>query len=105
MASLHGSLVEFLTDMGLWSSLFIETSVTVTITMLCISLIFFLVFFVSYTLFLTGGRNMAFYQHGLKCLGGACILISVFGAVILLVVVYSYRHIQLTDVRGILTGL
>ena len=90
--------------------LFIETSraFVVTVTTLSISLIVFLVVFVSYIIFLmSSGRNVVFYRQGLSCFGGACMLTAVFGAVILLVVMYMviFFSLKLTGVRGIVTGL
>ena len=90
--------------------LFIEEyrTSTVSVNMLCISLVFFLVVFVSYSIFfMSSSRNVAFYQQGFNCLGGACMLVTVFGAVILLVVMYIiiFFSLKLTGVSGIVTGL
>ena len=90
--------------------LFIESSraLTVTVITIYISLIFFFVIFVSYTIFLmTSGKNAAFYRRSLNCFGGTFMLISVFGAVMLLVVIYMiiFFSLRLTGVKGIVTGL
>ena len=75
---------------------------TVTVTMLYISLIMFLVAFVSFSLFLLKrGRSV------LNCFCGVFMLITVFAAVMLLIVMYMiiFFSLNLTGFRGIVTGL
>ena len=75
---------------------------TVTITTLYISLVLFLVTFISFSLFLLNrGRNV------LNCFGGVFMLITIFVAVMLLIVMYMiiFFSLNLTGFRGIATGL
>ena len=56
---------------------------------------------------MTSGGNVAFYRQGLNCLGGVVMLTSVFGSVMLLVVMYMviFFSLKLIGVGGIVTGL
>ena len=83
-------------------------TVTVTVIMLCISMILFSVVFISFSLFLLSrGRNVAMYQQAITSCGGIFMLITVFAAVMLLIVMYmiTFFSLNLTGFRGIVTGL
>ena len=90
--------------------LFIEESRTlyISLTLLYMSLILFFVMFTSITLFLISrGRSLPFYKRSLNCFGGSFILIIVFGAVMLIVIMYMVLlfSLKLTGLSGIITGL
>ena len=92
--------------------MFIETFrvIIITIAFLYISLMVFLILSVSFTLFIMlNGSNagMSICQQIIAFLGGVCTLISVFGAVALIVVVYMivFFSLKLQGFSGILTGL
>ena len=92
--------------------MFIETSrvLIITIAFLYISLMVFLILSVSFSLFIMlNGSNagMSIFQQMVIFLGGVCTLISVFGAVALIVVVYMivFFSLNLKGVTGIVTGL
>ena len=83
-------------------------TMTVTVTMLCISLILFLVVLISFSLFLLSrGRNVAMYQQAINSCGGIFMLITIFVAVMLLIVMYMiiFFSLNLTGFSGIVTGL
>ena len=92
--------------------MFIESSrvIVITIAFLYISLMVFLILSVSISLFImVNGSNagMSIVQQILIFLEGVCTLISVFGAVALIVVVYMivFFSLRLQGFSGILTGL
>ena len=92
--------------------MFIERSrvIIITIAFLYISLMMFLILSVSFSLFIMlNGSNagMSIVQQFCAFLGGVCTLISVFGAVALIVVVYMivFFSLRLQGFSGILTGL
>ena len=90
--------------------LFIEEYRTfyILLTLLYMSLILFFVMFTSITLFLISrGRSLPFYKRSLNCFGGSFILIIVFGAVMLIVIMYMvlFFSLKLTGISGIVTGL
>ena len=92
--------------------IFIESSrvIVITIAFLYISLMVFLVLSVSFSLFIMlNGSNagMSICQQMITFLGGVCTLISVFGAVALIVVVYMiiFFSLKLQGFSGVLTGL
>ena len=89
---------------------FIEESRTfyISVTLLYMSLILFFVMFTSITIFLISrGRSLPFYKQSLNCFGGSFILIIVFGAVMLIVIMYMviFFSLKLTGISGIITGL
>ena len=92
--------------------MFIEQSrvIIITIAFLYISLMVFLVLSVSFSLFIMlNGSNagMSIFQQMVAFLGGVCTLISVFGAVALIVVVYLiiFFTLKLQGFTGVLAGL
>ena len=90
--------------------LFIEEFRTfyISLTLLYMSLILFFVMFTSITVFLISrGRSLPFYKRSLNCFGGSFILIIVFGAVMLIVIMYMVIlfSLKLTGIGGIITGL
>ena len=90
--------------------LFIEEYRTlyISLTLLYMSLILFFVMFTSITLFLISrGRSLPFYKRSLNCFGGSFILMIVFGAVMLIVIMYMviFFSLKLTGISGIITGL
>ena len=90
--------------------MFIERSrvIIITIAFLYISLIIFLILSVSFSLFIMlNGSNAGIFQQMITFLGGVCTLISVFGAVALIVVVYMivFFSLNLKGFTGILAGL
>ena len=92
--------------------MFIEQSrvMIITIALLYISLIVFLVLSVSFSLFILfygSNAGMSIAKQTVYFIGGVCTLISVFGAVGLLVVVYLiiFFSLNLQGFSGILTGL
>ena len=92
--------------------MFIERSrvIIISIAFLNISLMIFLILSVSFSLFIMlNGSNagMSIVQQVLTFLGGVCTLISVFGAVALIVVVYMivFFSLRLQGFSGVLTGL
>ena len=92
--------------------MFIEQSrvIIITIAFLYISSMIFLVLSVSFSLFIMlNGSNagMSIFQQILTFFGGVCTLISVFGAVALIVVVYMivFFSLRLQGFTGVLTGL
>ena len=89
--------------------LFIEESraSTVTFTLLYISLLVFLVLFVSFSLLSLIQHNVSGWDQYLNCFGGAFIFIAVFGALMLLVAIYMIIvfSLHLQGVGGIVTGL
>ena len=92
--------------------MFIEQSrvIIITIAFLYTSSMILLVLSVSFSLFIMlNGSNagMSIFQHILTFLGGVCTLISVFGAVALIVVVYLivFFSLRLQGFSGVLTGL
>ena len=92
--------------------MFIETSrvILITIAFLYISSMILLVLSVSFSVFIMfNGSNagMSIFQQTITFLGGVCTLISVFGAVALIVVVYMivFFSLRLQGFSGILTGL
>ena len=90
--------------------LFIEEYRTlyISLTLLYMSLILFFVMFTSITIFLISrGRSLPFYKRSLDCFGGSFILIIVFGAVMLIVIMYMvlFFSLKLTGLNGIITGL
>ena len=90
--------------------LFIEEYRTfyILLTLLYMSLILFFVMFTSITIFLISrGRSLPFYKRSLNCFGGSFILIIVFGAVMLIVIMYMvlFFSLKLTGINGIITGL
>ena len=90
--------------------LFIEEYRTfyISLTLLYMSLILFFVMFTSITLFLISrGRSLPFYKRSLNCFGGSFILIIVFGAVMLIVIMYMviFFSLKLTGIGGIITGV
>ena len=91
--------------------LFIEEYRTfyISLTLLYMSLILFFVMFTSITLFLISrGRNLPFYKRSLNCFEGSFMLIIVFGAVMLIVIMYNmvlFFSLKLTGISGIITGL
>ena len=92
--------------------MFIEQSrvMIITIALLYISLIVFLVLSVSFSLFILfygSNAGMSIAKQTVYFIGGVCTLISVFGAVGLLLVVYLiiFFSLNLQGFSGILTGL
>ena len=92
--------------------MFIERSrvIIITIAFVYISLMIFLVLSVSFSLFIMlNGSNagMSICQQIIAFLGGVCTLISVFGAVALIVVVYMivFFSLKLKGFTGVLVGL
>ena len=91
--------------------MFIERSrvIIITIAFLYISLMIFLILSVSFSLFIMlNGSNagMSICQQMITFLGGVCTLISVFGAVALIVVyMIAFFSLNLKGVTGIVTGL
>ena len=90
--------------------LFIEEYRTfyISLTLLYMSLILFFVMFTSITIFLIArGKSLPFYKRSLNCFGGSFILIIVFGAVMLIVIMYMviFFSLKLTGISGIITGL
>ena len=89
--------------------LFIEETRTSTVvcTLLYISLLFFLVLFVSSSLFCLIQHNVSGRCRCVNCFGVAFIFIAVFGALMLLIAIYMVivfsRHLQ--GLSGIVTGL
>ena len=80
----------------------------ITITALFISLVIFMVVLVSLSIFLLSrGRNVAMYQQVLNCCGSIILIITVFIAVMLLIVLYMiiFFSLNLTGFKGIVTGL
>ena len=87
-----------------------DQEIIVTTAFLYVSLMFFLILSVSFSLFIMlNGSNaiMSIVQQILTFLGGVCTLISVFGAVALIVVVYLivFFSLNLKGVTGIVSGL
>ena len=77
----------------------------ITLTLLYISLLFFLVLFLSFSFFnLFRGRNS---QSLRNFFGGFCLFITIFPAVMLMVVMYTIvvMSLNLKGLTGILTGL
>ena len=92
--------------------LFIAPSRVIVVTMafLYLSSMVFLVLFVSFSLFtLFHGKSneMAVFQQFASFLGGVLLLISVFGAVALIVVLYMilFFSLRLEGFAGVMTGL
>ena len=92
--------------------IFIEQSrvMMITIALLYISLIVFLVLSVSFSLFILfygSNAGMSIAKQTVYFIGGVCTLISAFGAVGLLVLVYLiiFFSLRLQGFSGILTGL
>ena len=92
--------------------LFVEESRTsvITFTSLYVSLLVFLVLFISYSLYtLFRGRNpdVMFFRQFLNYCGSIFMFLTAFPAVMLLVVMYMVIvfSLNLTGVTGILTGL
>ena len=87
--------------------LFVEEyrTIVITLTLLYMSLILFLVVFTSLIFFLV--LRGPFYRTCIKCFAGALMLITVFGAVMLIVVMYMIIifSLKLNGFSGILTGL
>ena len=90
--------------------LFIEVTRTSTVafTFLYISLLVFLVLFVSFSLFSLNQHNVSGRQRQcLNCFGNAFIFMAVFGALMLLIAIYMIIvfSLHLQGLSGILTGL
>ena len=109
MMFIHRNIMDVI---SLTFMMFIERSrvIIVTTAFLYLSLMFFLILSVSFSLFIMlNGSNagMSIVQQILTFLGGVCTLISVFGAVALIVVVYMilFFSLNLKGVTGIVTGL
>ena len=80
----------------------------ITLTLLYMSLILFFVVFISFSIFfLSRGEKMPFYKQSLNYFAGALMLITVFGAVMLIVIMYMilFFSLKLTGISGIVTGL
>ena len=80
----------------------------ITITALFISLVIFMVVIVSSSIFLLSrGRNVAMNQQILNCCGNINMIITVFIAVMLLIVLYMiiFFSLNLTGFKAIVTGL
>ena len=72
------------------------------------SLMLFFVVFISFSIFfLSRGEKMPFYKQSLNYFAGALMLITVFGAVMLIVIMYMilFFSLKLTGISGIVTGL
>ena len=109
MVFIHCNIMDVI---SLTFMMFIERTrvIIITIAFLYISLMIFLILSVSFSLFiLLNGSNagMSIFQQMVAFLGGVCTLISVFGAVALIVVVYMivFFSLNLKGVSGIVTGL
>ena len=88
--------------------LFIDVSGTFTITLLYISLLLFLVALASYSLLITiPDRNTTFHRQSLNCCAGAVMVLTVFGGVMLIVIVYMIIvfSLKLSGIKGVVTGL
>ena len=89
--------------------LFIEETraSTATFTLLYISLLIFLVLFASFTLLTLIQRNVSGWHQCLNCFGGAFLFITVFVALMLLIIMYitAMFSLKLQGVSGIVTGL
>ena len=88
--------------------LFVNVSETFIITVLYISLLFFLVLLVSYSIFSTiHARNTTIYRRSLNCCVGTCVLLIVFGAAMLMG--FMYITIVLTlkpnGIKAVVAGL
>ena len=87
--------------------LFVEElrTIVITFTLLYMSLILFFVVFTSLIFFLV--LRGPFYRTCIKCFAGALMLITVFSAVMLIVVMYMiiFFSLKLNGFSGILTGL
>ena len=83
-------------------------AMVVTFTVLYISLVVFIIVFFSLLLFIVfRGRYGAPYEKYSKCLGAVCLLMIVFGAVMLMVIMYMIIvfTLNLKGLTGIVTGL
>ena len=86
-------------------------TLVITVTLLYISLIMFIIIFISFSLYLIfHGREKpfrTFHKQLLNCCGGSFMLVTVFGAVMLIVVMYMiiFFSLKLTGISGIATGL
>ena len=89
--------------------LFIEETraSVVTFTLLYISLLVFLVLFVSFSLLTLIQRNVSGWYQCLNCFGGAFLFLAVFGALMLMIVIYMIIVFSLEPqgLSGIITGL
>ena len=90
--------------------LFIEETRTVYIalTFLYISLIIFIIILTSFSLYLVfRSGDQPFYKQLRNCFGGSFMVVTVFGSVMLLVVMYMiiFFSLKLTGVTGIIAGL
>ena len=90
--------------------LFVSVSETFTMTMLYISLLFFLVSLTSFILYTTSsnrGDSRSAVKGSVMCVVGACTLLIIFGAVILIVAVYVaiITSLKPKGVIGFLTTL
>ena len=109
MVFIHRNIMDVI---SLTFMMFIKISrvIIITTAFLYISLMVFLTLSVSFTLFIMlNGSNavMSICQQILTFLGGVCTLISVFGAVALIVVVYMivFFTLKLQGFTGVLAGL
>ena len=90
--------------------LFLEETRTLYIapTFLYITLIIFIIIFISFSLYLVfRSGDQPFHKQLCDCFGGSLMLVTVFGSVMLLVVMYMiiFFSLKLTGVSGIITGL
>ena len=90
--------------------LFVSVSETFTMTMLYISVLFFLVSLTSFILYTTSSNrrdSRSAVKGSVMCVVGACTLLSIFCAVILIVAVYVIiiTSLKLEGIKGFVTTL
>ena len=108
MVFLHHNIMEAI---SFGFALFIEPTriIVITIGLFCLSLMVFLVLSVSLSIFILRGRNTRtpLYQQFISLVGIVILLLSIFGAVGLMVVVYMiiFFSLRVHGLSGIVTGL
>ena len=86
---------------------FLDESVAFFMVMY-ISLLVYLLFSVSYSLFIAfQNEKLPLYRQCIPCLGSMCMLVTVFSAVIIIFAMYIYLYIFLkpSGLNGIVAGL